>query len=215
MLFFIQQYEGLDFVIVALSYLLVILLSLSLHEFGHAFVAYKCGDTTPKMEGRITLNPLKHIDPIGILCCAFFGFGWANPVRINPAQFRNIKKGTILTSLAGVIVNLALAFLGYGLFLATLLINSASFWALFLQQFCYFLFLINLSLAVFNILPIYPLDGFKIVEACTKYNNQYVQFMYKYGNLVLILILVFFDNILFRFINLISHPIIWFWNLIF
>ena len=108
MLFFIQNYQGMEFFVVALSYILVVVFSLSMHEFAHAFVAYKCGDPTPKMEGRITLNPLKHIDPIGIICCALFGFGWANPVKINSTQFRNIKKGTIWTSISGVLMNIIL-----------------------------------------------------------------------------------------------------------
>jgi len=215
MLFYLQSYSGTDFIIVALSYLLVMVLSLCLHEFAHAFAAYKSGDNTPKMQGRISLNPLNHIDPIGIICCAFFGFGWAKPVQINPSNFRDIKKGITWTSIAGVLVNLFLAFIGYGLFCATTLIVSTNFFVLFLGQFFYFMFIVNISLAVFNLLPIYPLDGFKLVENCSNYNNKYVQFMYRYGNLILIMLILFFDTFLIRLIGYVSRPIILFWNLIF
>ena len=139
MLFFINSYQGWDFVIVSLAYILVILISLSLHEFGHAFVAYKCGDMTPKMQGRVSLNPLKHIDTIGFICCAVFGFGWAKPVQFNSDNFRNIKKGIGLTSIAGIFVNLILGFFGCGFFYLTLLIRSTSIFVLFLQKFFYFL----------------------------------------------------------------------------
>ncbi|MBE5736391.1 MAG: site-2 protease family protein [Clostridiales bacterium] len=206
---------GANFVIISLAYLIVIVLSLSLHEFGHAFAAVRSGDNTPKVTGRLSLNPMRHMDVIGLICCAFFGFGWARPVQINPSNFRNIKKGLVWTSLAGVIVNLILAFLGYGLYEATLLIQSNNYFVLFLQVFFSCLSRINLCLLVFNLLPIYPLDGFKIVEATTKYNNSYVQFMYRYGSLILVAVVFVFDGLLLRLINLIEIPIKLFWQLIF
>lgn len=215
MLFFINSYQGWDFVIVSLAYILVILISLSLHEFGHAFVAYKCGDMTPKMQGRVSLNPIKHIDTIGFICCAVFGFGWAKPVQFNSDNFRNIKKGIGLTSIAGIFVNLILGFFGCGFFYLTLLIRSTSIFVLFLQQFFYFMYFINICLAVFNLLPIYPLDGFKLVENYTKYDNPYVKFMYRYGSIILLVVLLFLDRILFNLIALISTPIELFWRLFF
>ncbi len=215
MLYFIQGVQGREFLIVSNAYILVIVISLSLHEFAHGLAAYKCGDTTPKMQGRLSINPLNHIDPIGFICCALFGFGWAKPVQINPSNFRNIKKGNIWTSIAGVLTNLILGFVGYGLYLLVCLIPSESFIVLLLSNFFYFLFFINISLGVFNFLPIYPLDGFKFVESITKYNNPYVRFMNQYGNLVLILFIVFLDTVLLDLITLISTPIVLFWNLIF
>lgn len=215
MLFYIGKYTGIEFIIFTLAYVLVVILSLCLHEFAHAFVAYKCGDTTPKMQGRVSLNPLRHIDPIGIICCAFFGFGWAKPVPIQPSNFRNIKKGTAWTSAAGVLINLFLSFFGYGMYSLVTMFSIHNYLMVFIQLFFYFMFFINMCLAIFNLLPIYPLDGFKLVEVFTKYNNPYIEFMYKYGNIILIVFVVFFDNILIRLIELLSKPIIWFWGLIF
>ena len=110
MLFFMGSYTGMDFIIVSLAYILAVTLALSFHEFAHAYSAYKMGDSTPKLQGRVSLNPFKHIDPIGFICCAMFGFGWAKPVQINQNNFRNIKKGIGWTSVAGVLMNLLLAF---------------------------------------------------------------------------------------------------------
>lgn len=217
MLFDLKNLSGdsSQFIIIALANILAVVLALSLHEFAHAFTAYKCGDSTPKLTGRLTLNPLNHMDPIGLVCCAIFRFGWAKPVQINPTNFRNIKKGVILTSIAGVLTNLIFAFISFGLYKLCLLIISTNVLVLFLQYFLYYLFMINLCLAVFNFLPIYPLDGFKLVEVLSKYNNNFVKFMYRYGNLILILLIVFFDSLLIRLISLISYPITWFWSLIF
>lgn len=207
--------SGSQFLTLALAYILVIMLSLSLHEFAHAFAAYKNGDQTPKLNGRVSLNPMRHIDPIGLICCALFYFGWAKPVQINPSNFRNIKKGIAWTSIAGVLMNIFLSFMGYGLYCLTLLFTVSNFITQFLQIFFYYLFFINICLAVFNILPIYPLDGFKLVEVYSKYNNNYVNFMYKYGNLILILVILCCDNLMVKLINLVSTPITLFWGLIF
>ena len=206
--------SGVDFLINAIAYVLVVILSLTIHEYAHALAAYKCGDSTAKVQGRVTLNPLKHIDPIGLICTAIFGFGWASPVPVNPSNFRNIRKGIAWTSVAGVLSNLILAFLGFGLFKLTLLITINNYFILFIQQMFYFMFLINISLAVFNFLPIYPLDGFKFVESFAKYNNRFIDFMHKYGYLVLLLVLLVFDGLLIKLISFISWPITWFWNLI-
>ena len=215
MLHFIGSYTGVEFLIVSIAFILCIVLSLTFHEFAHAFIAYKMGDVNVKIQGRLTINPLKHIDPIGFLCCALFGFGWARPVQINSSNFRNIKKGIVWTSLAGVITNLLLSFVFCGVFKLTLLMTTDNILIRFLQYFTYYFAIINISLAVFNLLPIYPLDGFKFVEGISKYNNPYVNFMYRYGTLVLLIVLLFFDFALFNLIKLAFIPIESFWNLLF
>jgi len=146
-----------------------ILLALTVHECSHAWVAYRLGDPTAKMLGRVTLNPLKHLDPIGTLMLFFSGlFGWARPVPVNPRNFRHIGRDMMWVSLAGPLSNLALAAVSaviYKIFLITGASFAQTMPGVFRPLFIMvqFSILINISLAVFNMVPVPPLDGSKVI----------------------------------------------------
>ena len=149
----------------------VILLSLSLHEAAHGFAAWRMGDPTAKNLGRLTANPIKHLDPAGFICMLLTGFGWATPVPINTRNLRNPRRDTALVGLAGPLSNLLLAFvfllllrfLGFG-WLARLAVSSSLQFNLiqFTILFLYYGVFMNVTLAVFNLLPVPPLDGSRI-----------------------------------------------------
>ena len=115
-----KERTDLDWFVEILATFLAVVAVLTLHEFAHAFVAYKCGDPTAKWAGRMTLNPVKHFDSVGLVCFVFVGFGWAKPVPVNEANFRKYRSGCFWTSAAGVITNYLSAFLFYPLFILAL-----------------------------------------------------------------------------------------------
>ncbi len=165
------------------------------HEFAHAFVAYKCGDPTAKMRGRLTLNPLKHIDPTGFVLCILTGFGWAKPVPIYPYNFHKYRKGLFLTAIAGVVANYIIAFIAYPLFLliavyavpaVTVGVQAVEFF----EEVFYLIFAYSLSVAVFNLLPFYPLDGFRVVESLTREINPVRRFLKDYGRYILLILVL-------------------------
>ena len=165
-----------SYIIQLLLSLPIILLALSLHETAHGYVAYKLGDPTARNLGRLTLNPVKHLDPIGFLCMLLAGFGWANPVPINSRNFKNPRRDIALTSIAGPVSNLILAFIFVVIFrfsyepimmnMFNAQLTGNTFLADVLQYTYIFIYLaiqMNITLAVFNLLPIPPLDGSKIL----------------------------------------------------
>ena len=170
-----------------------IILGLSLHEFAHAWMSNRLGDPTPKRQGRLTINPLAHIDWIGLLALLLVGFGWGKPVMINPSYYKNRRTGEFLTGIAGVTMNLIIAVL---LSFPTKALISAyySSGSPLLENVLYIFYyavMINVVLMIFNLIPVPPLDGWGIVTQIfnlQKYSWWYK--VYQYGQWIL-LILIF------------------------
>lgn len=191
----------------------VILISLILHECAHGWMALRCGDPTAKMMGRLSLNPARHLDPIGTICMFVFGFGWAKPVPVNPRNFQNYRRDDFLVSIAGVVTNLTIfiiccllavvintaiwnpdfmplfeyaygrsdpefmvnifapaesdyvaAYIAYGFSFDWIKAFTSNYWLLYVQRFLLLMADVNLTLALFNLLPIPPLDGYHVVN---------------------------------------------------
>ena len=171
--------------------LLAVAVVLTLHEFSHAFVAYKCGDPTAKMNGRLTLNPVAHFDLLGLVMFTLAGFGWAKPVPINPNNFRHYKSGLAFTAMAGIVMNYLSAFLFYLLFLVAQVyfITPYEYLNLFIRAFTGCLYIYSISFAVFNLIPLPPLDGWRLVEALNRRRGKVFRFFQRYGNLILIILI--------------------------
>jgi len=180
-------------------WLLALLIAITIHEFAHGFAAYKLGDDTAYKMGRLTLNPLDHLDPFGAFMLLLVGFGWAKPVPINIYKVGKGRLGMIIVSFAGVFVNLMFAFFIL-LILKFFVLNYFSVDNLMIVFFA-FLAYINLALFAFNLLPIPPLDGYHIVEYFfPKIFMNFAPFMEKWGS-ILLLIVVFGTNIIGTLIN--------------
>lgn len=163
----------------------IIFLSLSLHEMCHGYAAYKLGDDTAKVMGRLTLNPFAHLDLLGTLAMMFFGFGWAKPVPVNYANLKYKRLGPVLVALAGPLSNLIFAF--FCMVLGIALIITGRGLSGFVGSYITTAIILNVTLAVFNMLPVPPLDGSKVVISLLPYKWQY----YVYKNEVYIQIVLF------------------------
>ncbi|MDD4780370.1 MAG: site-2 protease family protein [Tissierellia bacterium] len=168
-----------------------ILLAISIHEFSHGYAAVKLGDNTPMLQGRLTLNPLKHIDPIGFLCLLFIGFGWAKPVMINSRNFKNPRRDDFIVSLAGPLSNFLMAFIFVGLMKVVITFMPNSLLKGVVLDVFRGTVSINLVLMIFNLLPIPPLDGHHILGSIggrTVWNFYHKYYDYlRFGLLLLII----------------------------
>lgn len=154
--------DFIDNPINAALYFLAFVVALTFHECSHALAAYKLGDPTARNMGRLTLNPLKHLDLMGTLLLLLVGFGWAKPVPVNPRNYRNPKRDDIIVSLAGITSNILLAFLATPIYMLT--IKHGSNIALVVSWFICAFIQTNIVLALFNLIPISPLDGSHVLE---------------------------------------------------
>lgn len=194
---------------------LAVVLAISIHESFHGIAALAMGDDTAKRQGRISLNPFRHMDPLGTLMLCFVGFGWASPVQINPNNFKHRKAGTVITAIAGPLSNLIFAFIGTFAYQmlwifsvkqnSEVLASIAAFFMIFLSM--------NIGLAVFNLIPLPPLDGSKILAACLPFNAKYKYLsIERYSFIIFIALLVVLRYI--DFLSPISNGIFrLFWNI--
>ncbi len=182
-------FQGFNWLIIPAA-----LLAIVFHEVCHGYVAYLMGDRTAKQSGRLSLNPLKHIDPLGVICMIVFGFGWAKPVPVNPYYFKYKRLGMSLVAFAGPLSNLILA--TFAMILAELLMNIGVTSTIILNvmvlliHFLLYLAILNVGLAVFNLIPIPPLDGSKVLFAVLPRKAYGYLLRYeRYGMLALIILI--------------------------
>lgn len=218
-----------EIIISLLLTLPIILIALSFHEAAHAFVAYKMGDRTAYNLGRVTLNPIKHLDIMGAVWMLVFGFGWAKPVPINARNFNNPKRGMAFTAIAGPIANCILGIIGaifYALTLVLFSINFASVSenqfafnvAVILINFFYLFGMMNFILMIFNLIPIPPFDGSRFFSLFLPTKWYFAIMKYERYYLFVVIAIMFLCSRLFNFspasflaeklFDLISNPII-------
>ncbi|MBQ8762091.1 MAG: site-2 protease family protein [Clostridia bacterium] len=197
-------------IIMLVAWLIAVMIAIIPHEFAHAFVAYKMGDDTAKLSGRMTFNPKAHFDPIGAICLIVFGFGWAKGVPVNSLRFRNMRKGQICVSLAGVVTNIILGII-FTIFytLSVMFLDASVGFYFFLQMLLSYTAILNFVLAVFNFIPIYPLDGFNFVNAFLQPYNKFERFMQQYGIIFLLIFILtpLSDWVINGFLSITFYPL--------
>lgn len=203
-----------DKIILLSTFLFTIMIAISFHEMSHAWQAYRLGDDTAQRAGRLTMNPLAHLDPIGTVMLMLAGIGWAKPTPINPVLFtraKTMKRGIIEVSLAGPLSNLLLAFISYFLYRTTETIGlgfteSNPVFYVLLTLFGLMTSL-NITLAIFNLLPLPPLDGYKIFGSLLPNELYYKIMAYeRYIGIIFLMLILFGGNILFNFLAFVRIP---------
>ncbi len=189
----------------------VLIIALTLHEYAHAWTAYKLGDDTAKLRGRLTINPLKHLDIVGTLMFLVARIGWAKPVPVNSMNFKNPKQDMVKVGLAGPLMNIIIAFITAFPLQALILFYSdkeVGDFTIIIFTFLSMLFSVNLYLAVFNLIPIPPLDGSKIFYGILPENFYFKAMQYeRYLFLILLLVVVFAPKALSWVLNTLTYPL--------
>lgn len=200
--------DFLELIIKFFSRLFVVFCTMPVHEYAHALIATKLGDNTPKYNGRLTLNPMAHISPMGAIMIFLCGFGYAKPVNINPRNFKNPKVGMAITAIAGPISNLILGFIFIFLSVTCFyLMGIETLMGYAIYSFLIFAGMINVNLAVFNLLPIPPLDGSRILQLLIP-SKYYYKFMMYERYIVIVVFVLILTGVLSRPISIISSGII-------
>lgn len=203
---YIRNGDTSTLILIVLSRMFVVLCCTPFHEMAHAYVAYKCGDDTAKLKGRMTINPFAHLDLIGTLMILFFGIGYASPVPVNPARLKHPRRDMALVSLAGPVSNLVLSFIFVFFAYLIVFIAPASSVAILIGMFFRFAAQINITLAVFNFIPIPPLDGAKIFSSVLP-DKIYFKLM-QYDRYIMIGLMILL------FTGALSTPIAWLSNML-
>ena len=182
---------GMDPILLAIR-LTALIIAFTVHELSHGLMAYMLGDRTAKDDGRLTLNPIRHIDPMGLIFIMFAGFGWAKPVMVDPRNFSYPKQDMALTAVAGPLSNFVMAFVVMMIFFPLAQASGGAAAMGLLGVFLQFLISINLALGIFNLLPIPPLDGSKLFGVILP-DNVYFNFISmgsRYGMILLLILIV-------------------------
>lgn len=177
--------------IIALAFIIGLTAAITIHEFAHALIAYRLGDPTAKLAGRLTLNPASHLDPIGTIALLIVGIGWGKPTPFDPFNLRNIKRDSALISVAGAISNFILAIVLALPYLAFYFTGNLSLTINSIYQVISIIIWINLILGVFNLIPVHPLDGFKVLAGLLP-RDWYYDFIQteRYGIFILLFLLI-------------------------
>lgn len=195
-----------------LSRAFVVFCCLPIHELAHGYTAYKLGDMTAKNSGRLTFNPLAQLNPIGTIMIFLFGIGYANPVPVNPNNFKNPKWGMALTAIAGPISNLLMGFVSVFIYYA-IAANATSTVLGYIALFFYYAASVNVTLAVFNLIPIPPLDGSRVLTAFLP-DSAYYKLMRYEKYIMIVLMVVLFTGVLNSAISAISSAMMTFISII-
>lgn len=176
--------------LIGISLILGLIVGITVHEFAHALVAYRLGDPTAKLQGRLTLNPQAHLDPIGTIALLFLGFGWGKPTPFDPYNLRNIKRDSALISIAGAATNFLIAIIFSLPYLISFYLHNLSPAIVTIYTYLTPFIWINVILGVFNLIPVHPLDGFKVLAGLMPH-DWYEDFMQmeRYGILILLILL--------------------------